>query len=85
MALIKKLFSKQARTETLLDIEIYKNKETNDLEYRDTNNKIVKVAWDKFDLFDRNVAIWLQNKHNSAPDINFHQEIIDLLILRVLY
>ena len=44
MALIKKLFSKQARTETLLDIEIYKSKETNDLEYRDTNNKIVKVG-----------------------------------------
>jgi hypothetical protein len=43
------------------------------------NNKIVRVAWDKFDLFDRNVAIWLQNKHNSAPDINFHQEIIPVI------
>lgn len=38
------------------------------------NNKIVKVAWDKFDLFDRRVAIWIEHE-----DINFHQEIISVI------
>jgi len=38
------------------------------------NNNIVKVAWDKFDLFDRKVAIWLQHE-----DINFHQEALSVI------
>jgi len=38
------------------------------------NNKIVKVAWDKFDLFDRKVAIWLQHE-----DINFHQDTLSVI------
>jgi hypothetical protein len=38
------------------------------------NNKIVKVAWDKFDLFDRKVAIWLQH-----DDINFHQDTLSVI------
>jgi hypothetical protein len=38
------------------------------------NNKIVKVSWDKFDLFDRKVAIWLQHE-----DINFHQDTLSVI------
>jgi hypothetical protein len=38
------------------------------------NNKIVKVAWDKFDLFDRKVAIWIQHE-----DINFHQDALSVI------
>jgi hypothetical protein len=43
------------------------------------NNKIVKVAWDKFDLFDRKVAIWLQNGFDNTPDINFHQDALTVI------
>ena len=43
------------------------------------NNKIVKVAWDKFDLFDRKVAIWLQNGFDGVPDINFHQDTLTVI------
>ena len=38
------------------------------------NNKIVKVAWDKFDLFDKKVAIWLQHE-----DINFHLDALSVI------
>ena len=38
------------------------------------NNKIVKVSWDKFDLFDRKVAIWIQHE-----DINFHQDALSVI------
>jgi hypothetical protein len=38
------------------------------------NNKVVKVAWDKFDLFDRKVAIWLQHE-----DINFHHDALTVI------
>ena len=43
------------------------------------NNKIVKVAWDKFDLFDRKVAIWLQEGFDNTPDINFHQDALTVI------
>ena len=43
------------------------------------NNKIVKVAWDNFDLFDKKVAIWLQNGFDNTPDINFHQDALTVI------
>lgn len=43
------------------------------------NNKIVRVAWDKFDLYEKKVAIWLQNGYNNNTDINFHSEVIPVI------
>lgn len=43
------------------------------------NNKIVKVGWDKFDLYGKKVAIWLENGYNNTLDINFHSETLPVI------
>ena len=43
------------------------------------NNKIVKIGWDRFDLYGQKVAIWLQNGYNNNLDINFHLEVIPVI------
>jgi len=43
------------------------------------NNKIIKVAWDKFDLYNKRVAIWLQNGYNNTSDINFHLDSLPVI------
>ena len=43
------------------------------------NNKIVKIGWDKFDLYSKKVAIWLQNGYNNTLDVNFHLEALPVI------
>jgi hypothetical protein len=43
------------------------------------NNKIVKVGWDRFDLYGKKVAIWLQNGYNNILDVNFHLETLPVI------
>lgn len=38
------------------------------------NNKIVKVGWDRFDLYGKKVAIWVENS-----DVNFHLETLPII------